>query len=420
MRTQGMETIAWERPSAMLADIRVLELSTPSTMLAGQILGDLGADVIAIEPPGGAAGRRLAPFIDGRPGLERSLTWHALNRNKRGITLDPETPDGRAILAELIGRADIVIEAVEGSESLCGLERPANLIVCDITNFSRTGPKAAYKATDPVLVAAGGSPAMAGPPGRPPIFFPTPQAIMEAGAEAAVAALAALGARDRHGEGQRVDLQGRIATMPATLGRLVSARSGGPHSRRMEPPRMGAMPAIPGIYECRDGHAVVTVVFSPAFVGLTQRIAEWLAEESFLAPDIAALDFMATARAVMAGEAGAAPIEAFIAALIAGCKARTKAEITEASKRYRFMAAPVMTMADIAAFEHYRERGLFAPQDVNGRVVQAPARFAQFSNYEIAVRRPAPALSEHTSEVLGELAGLSVVEVQALFAQGVV
>jgi benzylsuccinate CoA-transferase BbsE subunit len=77
-------------------------------------------------------------------------------------------------------------------------------------------------------------------------------------------------------------------------------------------------------------------------------------------------------------------------------------------------------MADIAGFEHYRERGLFAPQNVGGRTVAAPARFAQFSNYEIAVRRPAPALSEHTVEVLTEFAGLSLIEIQALFAQGVV
>jgi len=404
----------------MLGDICVLELSAPVTMLAGQILGDLGADVITVEPPAGSAGRRLAPFIDGRPGLERSLTWHALNRNKRGISLDPRTVDGRAVLATLIEKADIVIESVEGQDSLCGLARPEHLIVCDVTAFSRTGPKCAYRATDPVLVAAGGSPAMAGFPGRAPIFFPTPQAIMEAGAEAAVAALAALGARDRLGAGQLVDVQARIATMPATLGRLVSARSGGPHSRRMEPPRMGAMPVVPGLYECRDGHAVVTVVFSPAFIGLTQRIAAWLVEEGLLEAEVAALDFMATARAAMAGEAAATPIERFIEALITGCKAKTKAEITEASKRHRFMAAPVMTMADVAAFEHYRERGLFAPQAVGGVTVQAPARFAQFSNYEIAVRRAAPALSEHTPEVLAELAGLSAVEVQALFAQGVV
>jgi crotonobetainyl-CoA:carnitine CoA-transferase CaiB-like acyl-CoA transferase len=84
------------------------------------------------------------------------------------------------------------------------------------------------------------------------------------------------------------------------------------------------------------------------------------------------------------------------------------------------MAAPAMDMADIAAFEHYRSRGLFAPQAVGEHVVGAPARFVQFSNYQIEVRRPAPRLSEHTAEILSEFAGLDGRELQALFAQGVI
>ncbi len=72
----------------MLDDVRVLEVSAPETMLAGRILADLGADVVVVEPPAGSPGRRLAPFLDDKPGIERSLTWHALNYNKRGITLD--------------------------------------------------------------------------------------------------------------------------------------------------------------------------------------------------------------------------------------------------------------------------------------------------------------------------------------------
>src|SRR5882762_11927341 len=88
------------RDGGMLNDIRVLEISAPETMLGGQILGDLGADVIVIEPPTGAAGRRIEPFLDGVPGLDRSLTWHALNRNKRAITLDIKSIDGQKILGE--------------------------------------------------------------------------------------------------------------------------------------------------------------------------------------------------------------------------------------------------------------------------------------------------------------------------------
>ena len=104
----------------MLRDVRVLEISSPATMLAGSILADLGADVVVIEPPGGAPGRRLEPFLDDVPGIERSLTWHALNRNKRSITLDLESIDGRSLFATLVERFDIVLEAagVGGSAPL--------------------------------------------------------------------------------------------------------------------------------------------------------------------------------------------------------------------------------------------------------------------------------------------------------------
>ena len=82
----------------MLDDVRVLEVSAPETMLSGRILADLGADVVVVEPAAGSPGRRLAPFLDDKPGLERSLTWHALNYNKRGITLELSTPDGKALM----------------------------------------------------------------------------------------------------------------------------------------------------------------------------------------------------------------------------------------------------------------------------------------------------------------------------------
>ncbi|MFX9058285.1 CoA transferase, partial [Acinetobacter baumannii] len=77
-------------------------------MLAGQILGDLGAEVVTIEPPAGGAGRRIEPFLDGVPGLERSMTWLGLNRNKKAVTLDLDSHDGREIFRSLAERADIV------------------------------------------------------------------------------------------------------------------------------------------------------------------------------------------------------------------------------------------------------------------------------------------------------------------------
>ena len=95
----------------MLDDVRVLEVSAPETMLAGRILADLGADVVVVEPPAGSPGRRLAPFLDDTPGIERSLTWHALNYNKRAVTLDLSSPDGKAMIRDLATKFDVVIEA---------------------------------------------------------------------------------------------------------------------------------------------------------------------------------------------------------------------------------------------------------------------------------------------------------------------
>src|SRR5438552_2946673 len=124
----------------MLSDVRVLELSAPSTMLAGAILGDLGADVVVVEPLQGAAGRRMAPFLGAVPGIERSLTWQAMNRNKRGMTLALETVDGRAILRELLEKFDIVIASRQSPEAavLGEIERGEREIRCLIVPFSES------------------------------------------------------------------------------------------------------------------------------------------------------------------------------------------------------------------------------------------------------------------------------------------
>ncbi|SNS78940.1 CoA transferase [Sphingopyxis indica] len=404
----------------MLENVRVLELSEPATMLAGQILGDLGADVVTLEPPSGAAGRRLAPFIGGKPGLENSLTWHALNRNKRGITLNLSTPDGVSLLEQLLPAFDILIEGPAGLPDADAIAVPERLVRCRVTPFSPSGPKAHYKSTELILTAAGGAPALAGDVDRSPLFFPVPQAMMEAGADAAVAAIGGLLARDRDGAGQAIEIGAHTAATLASLGRIVAARSGGPLARRSAPTTIGRLPPVPGLFECSDGWAAVTLLFLPAFMGLTRGVVAWLVDEGSLPPDHMEIDFLALTSRLARDEADPAPLHDLIGALTRTCAQKTKSEIAEASQRHRFMAAPIMTMADIAAFPHFRERGLFAVQDIGGERVEVPARFVQFSDYEIGVRRHAPALSEHSCELLAAHAGLGETELQALFSQGII
>src|SRR6266478_4376548 len=95
----------------MLTGCRVLDLTTERGLLCGQILGDLGADVIKVEPPGGSPARRLAPFFEDRPEPDRSIYWWAYNRNKRSITLNLETDEGRELLYQLAGRAHFLLES---------------------------------------------------------------------------------------------------------------------------------------------------------------------------------------------------------------------------------------------------------------------------------------------------------------------
>src|SRR5271156_5947871 len=96
---------------SMLSPYRVLDLTTERGLLCGQMLADLGADVIKIEPPGGSSARTIGPFYKDAPHPDRSLYWWAYNRNKRSITLDLESEAGRALLHRLVERADFLIES---------------------------------------------------------------------------------------------------------------------------------------------------------------------------------------------------------------------------------------------------------------------------------------------------------------------
>src|SRR4030088_1866757 len=95
----------------MLSPYQVLDLTDHGALICGQILGDLGANVILVEPPGGAAARKVGPFCGDKPDVNQSLNFWALNRNKRSITIDLESEAGRENLLQLVKTADILIES---------------------------------------------------------------------------------------------------------------------------------------------------------------------------------------------------------------------------------------------------------------------------------------------------------------------
>jgi len=405
----------------MLDNVRVLEVSAPETMIAGRILADLGADVVVVEPAAGSPGRRLAPFLDDKPGLERSLTWQALNYNKRGITLELSTPDGKALMRDLATKFDVVIEtAAEGGRSVLDtIELLPRVIRCTIAPFSRTGPKSGYAATDFTVMAASGAPAMTGDLDRPPLFFPVPQAMMEAGADAAIATLAGLIARDRDGLGQRAEVSARIAAMMGSFGQAIVPGSGNPEGKRTQGAMTIAGVQVPSVYDCADGFTLITIGFGSVFGQMTQRLAKWAADEGCMDQRVADISWPSFISDLSARKTSPSDLQALVDGLKSLARSKTKAQLAESSRKLCLLSSPVMNMKDVAEYVQYRERGLFARVNVDaGREIDAPARFARFSNYSIEIKRPAPKLSEHSAEIFEAELGLSKTEIQALFVAG--
>ncbi len=407
----------------MLDDIRVLEISAPETMLAGCILAALGADVVVVEPPAGSLGRRLDPYLDDIPGLERSLTWHAMNRNKRAITLDIASADGLAILAQLAAKFDAAIDSVQSriaAAALDGIDLPDKLVRTRISAFARSGPKSAYAASDLIVMAASGAPGVSGDIDRPPLFFPVPQAMMEAGADAAIATLAGLMARDRDGQGQSAHVSARIAAMMGAMSQMLGPGAGNPEITRSGGSIAIAGVEVPSIYECADGFVLITVAFGPVFGQMTNRLAQWAAREQCLPPEIGEIPWTSFIPDLQQKKRTPAELQALVDGLKKLACNKTKEEFGAAARSLGLLASPVMNMRDVAESPQYRERGLFASTEISGRRVDVPARFAQCNNFTIEVRRPAPALSQHTVEILEGDLGLSRTEIQALFAHGII
>ena len=181
----------------ILSDIKVLELAhAPSGAFCAKLLADQGADTIKLEPPvTGDSSRNEPPFIDGEPHPDRSTTFLALNTNKRGVTLDIASEQGRALFLRLVADADVIIESFEpGHLGKLGLgydaikAKNAKAILLSITYFGQSGPYAHYKGDDLIGQAIGGFLyAVTGPADKPPMGTALQQMELTAGRNGVIA-----------------------------------------------------------------------------------------------------------------------------------------------------------------------------------------------------------------------------------------
>jgi crotonobetainyl-CoA:carnitine CoA-transferase CaiB-like acyl-CoA transferase len=209
----------------MLDGLRVVELASDRAAYAGKLLGDLGADVIVVEPPGGHFSRQYGPFVDDQPGPERSLWWWYYNTSKRSVVLDLSSAAGSDAFRRLITEADVVLEAESpGTMNALELDYPhfraerPNLIWVSVTPFGRRCAAADAPMTDLTILAGGGPVWNCGYDDHalPPVRGGGGQAQHIASLFAAMGTLTAVLQRDATGVGQHVDVSMHAAANVTT------------------------------------------------------------------------------------------------------------------------------------------------------------------------------------------------------------
>ena len=390
----------------MLTPYRVLDLSDQRGELTGFILAQLGAEVIAIEPPGGSTSRTMAPFTNDAPGLENSLRYKAYNRGKSSVVLDiARDQEDRDRLRALAAGADVLIESADvGVMAELGLGydelksvNPA-LVYVSISAFGQTGPKANWAATDLVAWAAAGPAYLTGNSDRAPLRMPNEQSYMHASAEAAGAAIAALIERSSSGLGQHIDAAGQHASTQATQSMTLSVANGDAPLAREAGGLMLHGIFLQLLWPCADGHVSVTFLFGTALGVPTRRLMEQIYREGFCDEATRDKDWIAYGEMLIGGTE---PIEEFdrVKAIVGDfCMAHTKAELLELATSLNLLIAPVNMLNDVVELDQLAEREFF--DDVDG--VRYPGPMAKLSGTPLARLGAAPKLGADTERVLNE------------------
>ena len=284
-KPRGMWLDQPRNPKAPLAGLKVLELARVlAGPWAGQILADLGADVIKIEGPAGD-GTRLwgPPWVEREEGDREAAYYHAANRGKRSVVADFKNADDLRRVRELVAGADVVLENFKtGTLARFGLDFASlealnpRLVYCSITGFGQTGPRAREAGYDFVIQAMSGFMALTGEPAGQPMKMGISISDLTCGLYSVIGIQAALAMRERTGRGQHVDM----ALLDCSVGLLASQAT---HylTTGENPPRMGnehAQVSAYGVFPVADGE----VVLAPANDGLFRKLLALLGREDLL------------------------------------------------------------------------------------------------------------------------------------------
>jgi len=403
-----------------LAGLRVLDLSRVlAGPWAGQLLADLGAEVVKIERPGTGDDTRTwgppwLPDDAGQPTTE-SAYYLSANRNKRSVTIDIGTPEGQALIKELAANADILLENFKvGGLDQYGLDyaslRTVNprLIYCSITGFGQTGPYASRAGYDFLIQGMGGLMSLTGRPdgeeGEGPVKVGVALTDVMTGLYASVAVLAALAYRERTGLGQHIDLA-LLDVQIATLANQASNYLVG----GIAPKRMGN--AHPNIvpyqdFPTGDGYMIIAVGNDGQFKKLCETLdrPEWSGDERFAT----------NPQRVMNRDT--------LVALIRGVTmTKTTDEWMALMERVGVPCGPINTLDKVFADPQVQARGMRVDMTHPlAGTVPLVANPINMSESPVRYQRSPPMLGEHTQEVLNRWIGMGSSEFAELRAKRII
>lgn len=391
---------------AALSGVRVLDITQ---VMAGpfctMLLGDLGADVIKVEPPGGDPTRKMA----GSRGTESPSYW-AINRNKRGIVVNLKDPRGQQLVRDLAARADILVENYKpGVMARLGLSyeeirkiNPA-IVYASISGFGQTGPYAAKGGFDLVAQGMSGIMSVTGDAGLPPMKCGIPVTDLAAGLLALYAILAAYIHRLRTGEGQYIDTSLLEAGIALSVWESAQYFSG-----RGIPEPMGSAHRMSAPYQairCADGY----ITLGAANQRTWERFARAIGRPDLLERP----EYRDDTGRVQNRHRLAEEIEAVTAT-------RPREHWLHVLEQAGVPCGPILNYAEVFSDPHVQARGVVQEIDhpVGGRIKMV-GPVVKMSATPARIHRRPPVYGEHTVAVLREI-GRSDEEIRNLLEEGVV
>ncbi len=415
-------TVPADHPNGPLAGYRVLDLADEKGQLCARLLGELGADVIKIEPPrDGDPTRQNGPFFKGEQAENNSIYWWAMNGGKRSVTLQLRLEAGREIFRKLLADADIVVETnMPGDAAALGLDyasikaaNPAAILV-SITNFGQTGPYAKWQATDIVGSAMGGHMHLNGDDEHGPVRTTAPQAYTQVSVQAAVGATIALYARAVNGGlGQHVDVSMQAAMANAMdhaqqTWDIRHVNTSGPGVYRNGSGIRGAR----YLFETADGW--LTALQAGGLIGPNSNaIVDWLAETG----EARGLDSAQWRAKLTSVPPSLQPDERTYVedTLAAYCRVRKKEDLVAEAQRRGSGWAPVFGPREIVEGKQLAAREYWVRvqhEDIGESFIYPGAPF-KLSETPWKQRGRAPHVGEHNEQIYGPL-GMDAAELRRL------